>query len=494
MSLRHSARSAGSIALKVTLVPIARTSVERVSDRPLLGARFHNAVAGIYLAQGKYPEAKATNYPPLLAKIVLLRAGELYHDGQLDGAMWRYRDDAELAAKAKDDERIAQAWTDLVSVNAARGKLADALQLIPVARAAVDRVSDRPLLGARLANAIAGIYLTQGKYPDAKVEYERALELVRKDGGDNELVGPALTNFATVQWYVGDLDGAAKNFEAARVWFVGRYGPHHPALGYVERDLGDLAAHKDDLETAIRHYQASLAIFEDAHGPDHIDDAIALEPLCYAYAHSGHLAEARQAGERALALREKKLGADHPTIVQTLKDLADADTIEGTPASLAQGQARLARALAIAEKAYGSDGPAIPEILERAAGVEIKLGAPAKAYPLLERSLRLRVKAAGDHTNDTALAHMYLGDVELSLRRYDEAMADYTRAEQIFAAADPKDQDVFRARFGRAQVLRATGHTTEAIELAKASRAAIADQPAAKRLVDEIDGWLAGRK
>ena len=438
-------------------------------------------------------DARRLAYPPLVAKLVLLRAGEQFHDGDLEAAVESYRDAAEAGAQARDDETIAQAWADLVSLDGARGKLADALELAPIARTATERVADRPLLGARFANALAGIYLAQGKYADAKTQYEHALELVRKEGSDNELVGPALTNFATAAWYVGDEPTAAKYFDDARVWFVHRYGPRHPSLGYIERDLGDLAAHKEDIPTAIRHYEAALAIFEGAHGPDHIDNAIALEPLCYAYARSGQVAKAHEAGERALAIREKKLGPDHATLVATLSNLSDADVAEGTPAALENGAHRLERALVIAEKTYGPDAVQVAEVLERAAEVDKKLVKPKAAYDALERALVIRRKAAGDHSAETARDHLALAEIEGEMKRWADSLADFERAEQIQLAVDPHDPDVARARYGRAQVLAHMGRTGEAVELAKSARVSIEGVAAAKQLADAIDQWLATR-
>jgi tetratricopeptide (TPR) repeat protein/predicted Ser/Thr protein kinase len=319
-------------------------------------------------------EARQLGYAPIEAKAILLRAGEEYRGGDLAVAEQSYREAAEAAARARDDERIAQSWIDLMNVRVAQGHFDAALDLLATAKIATERVSDQPRLGARLANVLAGVYLAQGKIPDAKAQYEHALELVRKDKPDSDLLGPALHNMGTVLWYVGDTAAAEKYFADARARFEATVGPRHPMLGYVHRSLGDVAIRNKNLDGAIAEYREAAQIFEDAHGPEHVDIAIALDPLSYSYAQKHDAVHAREAAERSLALRQNKFGPDHPSLVLTLGYLADAEVLDGSPAALADALARLTRAVAIQEKAFGKDAPQLAPILDQLADVADKLG------------------------------------------------------------------------------------------------------------------------
>ncbi|MDX2088363.1 MAG: serine/threonine-protein kinase [Kofleriaceae bacterium] len=339
-------------------------------------------------------QARLTGYGPLEAKLVLLRAGLEYRSGDLATAAASYREAAEAAARARDDARLAQSWIDLMNVLAASGKVSDALALEPIAKTSAERVSDQPRLGARFANVLAGLYLATGKYPDARVQYEKALALVRKDGPDSDLLGHALLNFGIALWYTGDLDGAKQHFEDARDRFIAKLGPRHPSLGYVFRNLGDLAVAKQDIDTALASYQRAYEILEGAHGPEHIDVAIALEPLSYAYARKGDAAKARAAGEKALAIREHKFGPDHPTIANTLNSLADAEVADGSAPALARAITYLERSIAIQDKTYGPEHPKTPESLDRLGTAQEKAGNVAAAIAAYQRSVAIRTKLA----------------------------------------------------------------------------------------------------
>jgi tetratricopeptide (TPR) repeat protein len=435
-------------------------------------------------------QARLVGYAPLEAKLVLLRAGLQYRGGELAAAATSYREAAEVAARARDDQRLAQSWIDLMNVLAASGKYSDALALETIAKTSAERVSDQPRLGARFCNALAGIYLATGKYPEARVQYEKALAFVRQDGPDSDLLGPALLNFGIALWYTGDLDGAKQRFEDARDRFVAKLGPRHPSLGYVYRNLGDLAAARQDIDGALASYQRAYVIFEGAHGPDHIDVAIALEPLSYAYARKGDAAKAREAGEKALAIREKKLGAEHPSIATTLNSLADAEVADGKPESLARAVGYLERSIAIQDKAFGPDHPKTPESLDRLGEAQAKLAHHPQALAAFQRSVAIRTKVLGPHHNDVAYGHLRIAEAELAAKHFAPSAAAFQRAEEIFRTNDPKDSDVQKAQAGRARALLAAGKRTEAIALATAARDALAGNTAAKPLADAIATWL----
>ncbi len=480
-------------ALPLPSDPAARA---RIAE---LERQFSDAVA--YDKLGQWTQAKAivepltgqarlVGYAPLEAKLVLLHAGLLYRSGDLAAAADTYRAAAEVAARARDDERIAQSWIDLVNVLAAAGKLPDALALETIARTSTERVSDEPKLGARFANTLAGIHLAQGHYPEARAQYEKALAFVRADGPDSELLGHALLNFGIALWYTGDLAGAQKHFDDARDRFIAKLGPRHPALGYVYRNLGDLAAARQDIDTALANYQHAYEVLEGAHGPDHIDVAIALEPLAYAYARKKDAVHAREAGEKALAIREKKFGPDHPTIATALDSLADAEMVAGTPETLARAVTYLDRALAIRDAKLGPDHPKTPDTLDRLGEAHAQLGHHTQAIGAFERSLAIRIKVLGPTHNDVAYAHLRIAEANLVAKQAVAAAAAFGRSEAIFVKNDPKDADVQKAQFGRARALFAQGKRAEASALATAAGNALDGNAAAKPLADAIAAWI----
>ncbi|HEU5056561.1 MAG TPA: tetratricopeptide repeat protein, partial [Kofleriaceae bacterium] len=455
---------------------------ERVAmpDDPATRARIEElearmAEARSYEKLGRYARAREIvtevalaapdlRYPPLEAEAVLSRAGLEFFSGDHKAAEKSYRDAAEAAARARDDHRLAKAWIDLIQALGAQGRHQDALELVPVARTAAERVSDDLQLSARFANNVAGIHQALGKYPEARAGYEKALALQRKIGEDNNPTLPhALNNLGTVLWHTGQLDQAKALFDEARARLEKTFGPEHPTVAYVHRNLGDLAIMKPDLDEAIGHYRSAQKIWENVHGHDSIDVALALEPLCHALARKGEAAAAREAGERALALREAKFGPDHVLVGQVLLVLVDADLVAGEPADLDRAAGRLARALAIQEKVYGADHIQLAHTLDRTAELANARGKFAESLAARERGLAIRTKVLGEHS-DTAYSHLKRAETLLELDRADDAYAGFQRADAIYKKVnnDPAENAEMESRLAEARSHQ--GRHAEALE------------------------------
>ncbi|HEY5938372.1 MAG TPA: tetratricopeptide repeat protein, partial [Kofleriaceae bacterium] len=473
-------------------------------------------------------EAQGLGYPPVEARAILMRAGEELRAGDHTAAEASYSEAAAAAARARDDGKIAQSWIDLMNLYVQQGRYDDALELVPIARTSAERVSDQPRLGARFYNALAGIHYARGNFAEARPEYERALELVRKDTPDSDLLGPALMNIGITLWRTGDLAGAQKHIEASRVRMIEKLGPRHPMLAYVHRNLGDLASQKNP-DDAIAQYQQALSILEETQGKDHIDVAIATEPLVYAYTQKGDFAKARALADRTRAIREAKLGKDHISLGLLHLYLADLENKEGKPA---RAIVELARALELQEKAYGKDSPQLAPTLEKMIAIAIEQGRNEEALAIATRAHAIRVKAYGGRHIQTGGSHFQIAKVELALNRLEAAYGDFALAREIFEAADPKDPDIasviyrqgeIRAKqrrhgdaialfikasetaerngvsvfvralidFARAQSLWAIGKRPEATALARTARASIEGLPEAEAARKDLDAWLA---
>ncbi len=476
-------------------------------------------------------EAQRLAYPPLEARAVLMRAGEELRAGDLAAAEVTYREAAAAAARARDDGKIAQSWIDLMNLLAQQGRYDDALALLPIARTSAERVSDQPKLGARFHNALAGIHYARGNFVEARPEYERALELVRKDTPDSELLGPALMNIGITLWRTGDLAGAEKHIEASRARMIEKLGPRHPMVAYVHRNLGDLAAQKN-VDEAIAQYQQALGIFEETQGKDHVDVAIATEPLIYAYTQKADYVKARAFADRTRAVREAKLGKDHISLAQVYMYLGEIEYLENKPARASE---QLARALALQEKAYGQDHVQLAATLDQLMKVALAEKRNDVALAHATRAHAIRIKAYGGRHPQTGASHFQMAKLERMLHRDDAAFGDFGLAREIFEAADPKDPDIAMALsqqaeiranqrrhgealalfvkasetaerlgitgisraaidFGRARSLWATGKRPEATALATTARAALDGIPDAEAARKEIETWLAGHR
>ncbi|MEO1365604.1 MAG: serine/threonine-protein kinase, partial [Acidobacteriota bacterium] len=181
-------------------------------------------------------------------------------------------------------------------------------------------------------NNLAIVHLQQNHLERAADEHRRVLEARRRLlGEDHPEVGTSLNNLAVVHYLQGDFDASeARLLEALALWRQS-YGDEHPEVATAISNLGDLALERGDLDLAAERYGEALAIWRRAFGPDHPDLAYAWYGLGRVARDRGQPVEAARALGESVRLRTAALGAEHPETVEVrnaLKALdasADAD-------------------------------------------------------------------------------------------------------------------------------------------------------------------------
>jgi serine/threonine-protein kinase len=479
-----------------------------------LAGRFRD---GLSRGEKLLPQVEQLGYAPLRAQALYQVAYLKEAAGDYTGAEALVRQAIPEAARSKDLPLVARAWTLLFrEVGWRQARHQDAMGLALAMESAVECADDDRTRADSL-NDLAIVLQEQGKYEEARVRHDRALELRKKVlGPEHYFVVSSLNNLGTVL-------GALGKYEEARVAYsnalelrekllgrehplvalsysnlgtayleLGRYKEAHAlfehALDVREKTLGrehpDLASSLNNVGIALHKmgqyekarnlHARALAIREKALGPAHPDVANSLNSLGGALQGMGRYEEARARQERALAIREKVLGPEHPDVASSLNDLGQVLRAMGR---YAEAKARLERAVAIQRKALEPGHPDLATSLHVLGDVLRAVGRNEEARTRYEDALALREKALGPEHPSVAESLDGLGRTLLRLGRLGEAERSLERARAIWEKRpSPEPRGYAEGLLGQGELLLARGRPAEALpKLEQALKIAPAD-------------------
>ena len=418
-------------------------------------------------------KARALDYAPLTAKLLVLQAALQVTLGELTTAEKTLREAASAAAKARDDKMVAEVWTRVLGLLAQQSRFDEALTLEAVAITSAERIPKHYNTQARLQNALGGIYLAKARYQDAYRAYEQALAMQRNIGTDgNPAVAPAIANFALAKWYTGDLQGAGADLQEALDMMLPELGPDHSRVAYIRQNIADLQMQLGMPAKAQVQYLEVLRIWKLSLGEDHPNLAYAYEQLAVLARDRGDFADAEGKIADALRLRESSLGPDHALVLQALSVQATVYIAEGSEESLLKAEGTIARAIAI-QDALGEAGKrhAVYVLEARAQIAELREDWKA-ALRDRQSVLDLRIATLGAGHRDTAYSFSQVGRMHMKLGRLSVAADYFTKAQTLFDAEPGlRDGDGIAMRQGRAEIFLLQAKHDEAIALLEEARA-----------------------
>ncbi|HEY5921347.1 MAG TPA: serine/threonine-protein kinase [Kofleriaceae bacterium] len=229
------------------------------------------------------------------------------------------REAARLAARAKNDALLARSWAWLIwVVGFQQARSVEAIALIPVAEAALERVDGDEAMRGDLAFYIASVYFQKGEYGKARDAYERALAIRTKLYGENHPdVGQAQNSLGGTLLSMGELDGAMKHFEKAVAIFEATLGPNHPDMGRPLANLASVEQLRKNFDEATRYLERAVKIFEEINGPDHPNVGLTINNLGELARDRRDCATAVTHYTRAVTILTKQ-GASHPYVAYPL--------------------------------------------------------------------------------------------------------------------------------------------------------------------------------
>jgi tetratricopeptide (TPR) repeat protein len=192
-----------------------------------------------------------------------------------------------------------------------------ALRLIP-ANERADRVEL-----AFAENALGVCYYNLGRFKEARMLYERALDL-RQDvfGSDDPQVAVVLNNIADVDLIEGQYDHAVRYCRRALAIDENALGANAPLVANDLNSLGVATAKRGKLASALRLLQRAVDIARSTN-PPHARLTDYLGNLAGVMSLTGHFEEAEKAQNDVLDMQKAQRGRTHHSVAVTLVRLAD---------------------------------------------------------------------------------------------------------------------------------------------------------------------------
>ena len=363
----------------------------------------------------------------------------------LGASLWQARVAARerdrAAAAAAEAEEVADYLVDLfghADPEHGEGGATTARELLDRGAARLEEtLGDRPVVRARLQEAIARVYYHQRLLEPAASLLEKAIAAREREQGAShpDLLGPLL-DLGAVRYRGYQYDLARATLERAMAIAESLPVEQRGEVGRGLTLLGNLYLGERSWAAAEREYRRALARFERSDPAGEIERTPTLNNLGVALFEQGRLAEAEAVHAQVLALREREHGATHHTVAQSLVNLANVAVARRDAAAAAP---LVERSLAIREAIYGRDHPAVAEALALRADVADLRGDPRAAEADLREALRICEATQGFGHPETAWTRLKLATRLLREGRLDEAAPVAETALVTLRAAEGAD-------------------------------------------------------
>lgn len=391
--------------------------------------------------------------------------------------------DLRIRAHGPDHLWAARAWLNLGAAHMSNRE--PALALAPLQRALAIREQQLGPEHVDVAFALTnlgGVYLQLARYAEARTSLERALSLREKllgpdhlfvswtvsflgqvhmavgdpakalrlfrrelaireqqpaatrHGSLDRLVSESLSNVASAQRALGDLDGARDSLQRDLVLATRNDGESGPTLRGALNDNGLLALSMGEYSDALALLQRALDMALQIDGPAHRNVAHQLSSLGLLIHRAGDPARAVPMHERAVAIDQAGLGRTHPLVALRQRRLAAALADLG---QLQAARQQLQAARAITVQSQGADHPELADTdieLGRVARLAGELPAARRHLDAAQVLLLLR-QGAGQAAGTAALAAVLLEQADLAMAGVTAATAEEKRPQDALRLA-----------------------------------------------------------
>ena len=308
--------------------PAVRARVAGVRHRLETAAALLRATKyaeGLDLARPLSVEAAAIGYAPLRAEAFELLAELEDLGGQAPVAESLYRRAAVAASEAGNDHLLATAWVKLIYViGYLEARPEEALQVSEFAASLLPRARV-PALRGKLHNNRGTVHYMAGQLDDAAREFQAAIaEREKLYGNDHPDVATSMANLGAVRNSQGQLDEAEKLQRRALELRKRLLGEQHPDVAMSLSNIGAVLQARGDLEGAIGLEKEALAIRRTVLGPRHSETAASLTNLGGYFGERDRWDEAVGPLTEAVAAYRATLTGDHPYLGSALSSLTEA--------------------------------------------------------------------------------------------------------------------------------------------------------------------------
>ncbi len=469
-----------------------KSDIEELEDRV---ARAHALYMlgefeeGLELAQSALLEARATEYPPIIAD-ALITVGAIHQRlGDAEEAADAWYEASFVAERARLDRVVADARAWLIfPVGFDLGRTEEALRIAEGTRAAIDRLGGDDEIEARYFDHLGSVTLDGlGQTRQAIALYEKSLPLNRRVFGNDHLkVSLTMQNVGFAQRRIGKTTQARRTLEEAVAMTDRALGQSpYQVFILVDEALADVDASRfADARAAIDRGQE---LFENVpEAPRYLDGDLrrAEAELWLA---QGKFAEARKAASRAIKVYEEEGMDVSPLAVWAQTTLGRISLAEG---ETARAITDLLRCLELSSQLWGEDSMGAAVARAYLAEAYLQAGELDHALTFADDAVT-HMPEPGDAPPELSLA--LLVQAEARAKKNQDSQANAALAQALAAMANREDIQPLRARaqLTHAQLLWKSGHHGAAVfEAAAAPIGLHPGRPQSKLLADRAHSWL----
>ncbi|HTJ43651.1 MAG TPA: tetratricopeptide repeat protein, partial [Kofleriaceae bacterium] len=384
--------------------PGARTkadAITRTLDQITAKSRAGRFEGLLDLSNKAVADARALGHVPTLANALDVLGKIQLQLAQQDAAEATFRELTQIAARAHDDRDEAFAWTKLVGlIGNDKGKIEEAMTLVPAANAAVLRAGEPVDLRAGLLYVEGQVLDWSPKPADGLAKLDEARDLLEKAGA-----GDPSSHLAALY---------------ADVLFE---------MGSAKDNLGDT-------DGAVAMFHRSIDLNRTLFGPESPDEAYSWHNMGEALRLAARYDEAQQAYATAIRIREARIG-DSPTLAASLMAMG---TSYSDQRDYAKALPYIERALAMYRKTATPDDPQLASALMSRAMMIEHMGQKAEAEQAYDEALDL-FQRTGTRTLNLPITLYNRGEHFRAAKQYDKALADFDRSIELFVELRGKDDE-----------------------------------------------------
>lgn len=260
------------------------------------------------------------NAPTLRAEYLLSRASLAYEQGKLEVGRKAALEAVEILRRDDDKLLLSRALAqtapillDLDDASGAQAMLEEALHIVEAKFGTA-----HPLMSSIISN-LASVSADEMNFEKTANYDKRSLDIAVQTVGElHQRTGIAAMNLGTTYRAVRNFDEAEKLFKRARGIFEKTLAKDHIMIDACNVNFASVAYYRGDFDEAARRYETVLAHLSEVGNGETRWAADAMHPLGLSYIRLGRLDEAGAMLERAVALRKTIYGEENSQVYSTM--------------------------------------------------------------------------------------------------------------------------------------------------------------------------------
>lgn len=321
---------------------------------------------------------------------------------------------------------------------------------------------------------LADMQVKVGDYKSAESNMQTAMKIVRKEASRNSLpYADALATMAKINGVMGYYDEAedllkktnriykklktrditqkAKSVEEMTFLFIriGKYAETEALLvetiaqkekkyGRSSRklinplnQLGLLYIIKGEYKDAEKYLNRALDIGDKIYGKESLKYAETISLFSKLYSEIGDYERAENFLKQVIGVQQKQLGENHVEVGNSYSSLA-LIKFHQDKKNVSQSEQLLTKAKGIISSNFDNKHPLYAEILKNIGLIYVETGRYQDAFQFLNEANIIWLEKLSDRNINSANVYVLMGDIYARLKNFNEAEANYNKAEKIF--------------------------------------------------------------